>query len=285
MVGPRRLTEPDLVEHARGDRRDDVRHDPGNRRQGSWIERQRIAAPTVPQLIDRRVITAGQDRAPERSAPRQPVDPRDRVPVAVVPRRHACHDVVQICGPLRVDPHARGLDRQQSERGARDHTREPHPAHGPGERVRIARDRHRSVGTVCRHEIECEDVVADPAIDVMVLAMHVVRDRASERDEAGTGRDGQEPSARHDAAQDGVERRSGERGDRPRPIVERFDTGEGRSCRAPPRRRSEPRPRSSSRAHEGARPGGTAPPARPRSRPRQAVGSRWLATERSAPNR
>ena len=53
------------------------------------------------------------------------------------------------------------------------------------------------------------DVVGDAAVDVVVLPVHVGRDRAADRDEAGAGRDRDEVAERQRGADQGVDAHAG----------------------------------------------------------------------------
>jgi hypothetical protein len=63
-------------------------------------------------------------------------------------------------------------------------------------------------------------VAAERAVDVMVLAVDVARNRATDRDETCAGSDGDEVTAGHDHTQQIIHRHAGTYGDRFTGLVE-----------------------------------------------------------------
>ena len=91
VVRPRRLAEPELVEHARGDRRDDVRHLRGNRRQGAWMEpsaSRSSGSPALARGVSPRVRTQRPSVGPApASRPTRPSTGIARPPTSCAPSR------------------------------------------------------------------------------------------------------------------------------------------------------------------------------------------------------
>ena len=87
-----------------------------------------------------------------------------------------------------------------------DEAGEAHAADGGGVPVGVLGGRAEAARAVGADQFEARDVVAEGAGDVVVLAVDVVGDGAAEGDVLGSGRDGQEESARHGEVEDLRER-------------------------------------------------------------------------------
>ncbi len=160
------------------------------------------------QLVAPGVIAARQDRTPERRAPSDAVDPRDRIAVVGVALEHARHHGVEVGAALVGGAEQRRLHPEQPEDHLGDDAGEPHGAGGAPEelRVGVGRDGHDSLGRVQHERL---DVVGDAAFDVVVLPVDVGGERTAHGDEPRPGGDGDEEAEREDEAQERVEADAG----------------------------------------------------------------------------
>ena len=146
LAAPRRLAEPDLVEGSDRQRVEQtVRATTAVRGAGPRGENCRGArAVRLGHLVEARVIAACEHRSSELLATRETVDPRDRVPVAVVALEHARHAVVDVGRAFGVDVDVRGLDRLELERRLGHDAGQAHAARGRPEGVVVGRDGERA---------------------------------------------------------------------------------------------------------------------------------------------
>ena len=159
------------------------------------------------QPVERGVVAAQQHRPAQRRSAGQTVDPRDGVAVRVVATAEPGHGVVEVGRPLGVDGDVRGLDRDQAERRLGDDAGETHAAGCCPEELGVVVGPDL-VHALRRAQRDALHVVCEAAVDVMVLAVDVGRQRPAHGDVAGPGRDGDEPAAGHKQAQQGVEARA-----------------------------------------------------------------------------
>ena len=172
---------------------------------------ERAVPPAGGREIGAGMVAADQHRAPEAATAREAVDPGHRVAVLVVARRHTRHRVVEVPGALAVHGHVGGLDPQEPQPRGQHDPGEPHPAGRRIEQLVAAREPN-SLARGCQ-ELEPDHVVAEGAVAVMVLPVHVCGDRAADRDVPGTRRDRHEEAHRDEQlhelldAHPGVDRR------------------------------------------------------------------------------
>ena len=146
------------------------------------VEAERIGAQLRRQLVAPGVIAARQDRTPERRAPSDAVDPRDRVAVVGVALEHARHHGVEVGAAHVGGAEQRRLHPEQPEDHLGDDAGEPHGAGGAPEQLRIGvgRDGHDALGRVQHERL---DVVGEAAVDVVVLPVDVGGERTAHGDE------------------------------------------------------------------------------------------------------
>ena len=150
------------------------------------------------------MIAEREDRAAERGAAREAVDPRHRVPVVGVVLEHARHHGVEVAAPLGVRAHERRLDRKEPQGEVGDHAGEAERAGGAPEQLGIGsgRDFDHLLRRVQRERL---DVVGEAAVDVVVLAVHVGGERAADGHEPRARRDGHEEAERERGADERVD--------------------------------------------------------------------------------
>ena len=120
-----------------------------------------------------------------------------------------------------------------------DHAGQAHAADGGPEQLGLgAVRRQRADLAVRRRQVDRQDVVAEAALGVVVLAVHVGADRAADRDLAGARQHRHPPAERQGGAHQGVEADPAV-DDRDAGVgVDRGRSGRGRSCPARCRPRS-----------------------------------------------
>ena len=154
-----------------------------------------------------------QHGAAEAAAAREAVDPGDRIAVALVLLVHERHQLVEVGAALRVGPDAAGLDRQQLQGRLGDDAREAEAARGRPELVGSVVGCQAEVLAGRGAQLHGQDVVAEAAVAVVVLAVDVAGDRSADGDVARAGRDRHEPSEGHDQSHQRVEVEAGVDGD------------------------------------------------------------------------
>ena len=88
--------------------------------------------------------------------------------------------------PVGVDQEVRGLGPLQCDRGAEHGTGQAHPADGGPEQLGCLAVRRQGADLAVGHQqVEGDHVVAEAALGVVVLAVHVGGDRAADRDLPG----------------------------------------------------------------------------------------------------
>ena len=197
-----------MVEHARR------RHERGHSGDAPGCVSERIDRVARLELIGRRVVAAGQHAPPETGTLGEQVHPCHRVPEVAVPVVHQRHEGVEVGRPRRVDRAAAGLDAQQSDRRLEDDAGQTHPAHGRPEQVRPYVRRELGCRPVGEQQRQPPHVVAERAVDVMVLAVDVAGDRPADGHVSGSGGNRHEVPTRHEDGEQVVEADPG--GDRGR---------------------------------------------------------------------
>ena len=151
------------------------------------------------------MLAQKHDGAPEISAFGEAVDPRDGIgPVgARLERLHGRGEIGRGKAAL-ADPAA--LDGLQAQGGAQDDPRQSHASNRPGEQIRVLLARTAADFTVGPDNVDPLDEAAERSVLVVVLAVHVGRDRAAQRDEFRPGRDREKPAARQKGLDDLAQR-------------------------------------------------------------------------------
>ena len=221
----RRLAVPELAERlGRGlvDQPvgEDLRH--GAQRGGD--EPQRVAAPQLGRQIGQpRLAAAGQHRPAQVLAPGYRVEPGDRVGVCVVAGRHRGHQIVEVGAPVGVDDEVGGLGALQGHRCGQHGPGQAHAADGrPEDPLGVGVRRHGPHLTVGHQQVQRDDVVAEAALGVVVLAMHVGGDRPTDGDLAGARQHRDPQAEREQRPHQGVQAHPGLHRDRRR-LARRVD--------------------------------------------------------------
>jgi hypothetical protein len=128
----------------------------------------------------RRMLGRKDQGAPERCATRQAVDPGNRVGHAVH-RLQSGERVVEIRSDDRLLPHPSRLDGVEPKGGLEDRSGEPHAADRGGEEARVLHLRAGDDTPVGQGQREPFDMVAEAAVAMMILAVHVRGDHAADR--------------------------------------------------------------------------------------------------------
>jgi hypothetical protein len=151
-----------------------------------------------------RVATAHEDAAPGGLARRHAVDPAHRVGEGAALRADL-EELIEVLDADGLHLDVRVVDARELQLAGQDETRQAHAAHGGPEQlglfVRAAGD-HAAVGD---EQLDPADVVAEAAVDVMVLAVDVAGDGAPDRHELRAGHHRREEPARHEGVQDLLE--------------------------------------------------------------------------------
>jgi len=92
-------------------------------------------------------------------------------------------------------PYIGCLNFLEPQRGAEDDACEAVTGAGGEEQLCVLRARASDHAPICEEHIEPHEVVAEASFFVMVLSMHVARDRTAERDELRAGCNREEPSS------------------------------------------------------------------------------------------
>lgn len=147
-------------------------------------------------------IAAAENAAPPLPGGRQAIDPGDDM-VECLRRGVAQREkIIEIPESTRLggDPFARNARKRDLH--PRDQSRQAQSADRCGEEVGMCCRRTRQSGAIAADQFEAAHMAPEAAGNMMVLAVHVVRDRAPDGDEARAGHDRQEPAVRHDQIQD-----------------------------------------------------------------------------------
>ena len=136
------------------------------------------------------------------------VHPGHRVLVRALVLGKTGHAGVEVTCPFRVHEHGRSLYRQQPQDCLEDDAGEAHATAGGREHV-AALFRAALDGPARSCDSERVQVPADRAVQVMILAVYVARDRAAERDESRPRRDGREQPPRNKQSQELVKGHAG----------------------------------------------------------------------------
>ena len=150
-------------------------------------ELERVAATLLGRQVGEPCLVApGQHRPAQVPAPGHRVEPGDRVEVVLIAFGHPGHQVLDVAAPVGVDQEVRGLGPLQRDRGAQHGTGQTHAADGgPEQLCGLALRSQRADLAVGHQQIEGDHMVAEAALSVMVLAVHVGGDRPADRDLAG----------------------------------------------------------------------------------------------------
>ena len=123
---------------------------------------------------------------------RHEVDPRHRVPIVVIAVGEPRHQRIEICHALNVGANVCRLNWNQPQRGRRNHASQTEAATGRLEgRVagmkRVGRPR-------AIDQFEIDQMITKAAVLMVVLAVHIGRNRAANRDELCPWRNRDKPS-------------------------------------------------------------------------------------------
>ena len=152
------------------------------------------------QLLGRGVLAAHHDASPHRIPLGEAVNPCHRIgPTAG--SFEAVHDFIEIGRPDGFLENVGGLDLPQPESGGKDDPAQPHAAHRHLEEFSILRRRAGNHRAVVAHYIHRKDVLAEGAIDMVILSVHIGGDGTAHRDQLSPRRDRQEPAPRHEDVQ------------------------------------------------------------------------------------
>ena len=151
--------------------------------------------------------TAAEEPAAERAAFRQAIDPGDRVgPIAA--RLRGAEEAVEVAQAFGLDDEVGRGDPRELQIDPDDDAGQPEAADRRAEKLGTVSGADLDGGAVAPEQSEPQDVAAEGAGAVMVLAVDVVRDRAPERHEFGAGRHRHEPAARYGERQQRPDRQA-----------------------------------------------------------------------------
>src|SRR3989339_1892223 len=109
--------------------------------------------------------------------------------------------MLQIICRMVTYHHLRSLDRYELEGHFADNAGEPHAAHGSPENFRIFSGGTGFLAAIGHDQLDADDMLTEGAVMMMVFAMHVGSDAATQRYKFGAGSHRHEPSLFYDHGQ------------------------------------------------------------------------------------